>query len=573
MSVPMSVPCGALARALLLTSLLIACACSGQRIITGTATDGGGDGPPVATAVDAAAANPPDAGFSFTVADASDLAPPPPAELDCAGATAQPGNAGCSFYAMHALVPESHGCFAMFVVNPGKSAVTLDLSRAGRRYSLNRVARLPRGSGRALTYAPYDEAGGLAPGDVAIVFLMMGQNGIACPRGVQPALDWTVNTPGLDQAFHLVSDRPVIAYQILPYGGAGSHVTSATLLLPQESWGTTYVVPTPRVDFSVVVVTAAHDDTSVVFRAPGGGGGGDRMVMLNAGGVASFLGRGVRAGLSGGAVRASKPVGVIGAMTGEYLPGGSLACCADTGQQQIPPLATWGHEYVAVRHRSRVATEEPGLWQIVGAADGTTLSYAPAAPPGAPAALSAGQVVEFTTSEPFVVRSQDERHPFYVGSFMTSALFADPTGANGNAGDPDFVNVVPTAQYARSYSFFTDPTYPETSLVVVRRRGADGQFADVKLDCAAAPIAGWRPVGDVEYARVDLVTGDFRLMIPGCDNGRQGMSSAAPFGVTVWGWGTSRVKVGAEDTSHTSYGYPAGAALRATNDVKPTIIP
>jgi hypothetical protein len=241
--------------------------------------------------------------------------------------------------------------------------------------------------------------------------------------------------------------------------------------------------------------------------------------------------------------------------------------------QQIPPLSAWGSEYVAVRHRSRVPMmEEKGLWQLVGVVDGTTLTYAPGPPPGAPTTIGAGQVVELQTPDPFVVRSQDAQHPFYVGSFMTSSSYPWPPFVGSGAGDPEFVNVMPTAQFAPAYTFFTDPTYPETDLVVVRKRGDDGKFADVKLDCAMGPITGWKPLGDFEFARVDLDTGNFMPLIPGCDNGRQHIASTAPFSLTVWGWGTHAADIGGESTGDTSYGYLAGAGLRKINDVPPPII-
>jgi hypothetical protein len=151
-------------------------------------------------------------------------------------------------------------------------------------------------------------------------------------------------------------------------------------------------------------------------------------------------------------------------------------------------------------------------------------------------------------------------------------------GAVDGQGDPDFVNVLPLAQYQSSYVFFTDHTYPETSLVVVRQAGADGRFADVRLDCAAAPISGWRPLGELEFTWVDLVTGFFEPAIPGCSNGRREMTSTAPFAVTVWGWGTNAVSVPSlilpgtvTGTTFGSYGFPAGGALRPINRVRPPI--
>ena len=63
-----------------------------------------------------------------------------------------------------------------------------------------------------------------------------------------------------------------------------------------------------------------------------------------------------------------------------------------------------------------------------------------------------------------------------------------------DAAGPDFVLVVPPDQYLGQYVFFTDPTYPETNLVVVRARGTDNNFHDVMLDCGGA-ITGWTPIG------------------------------------------------------------------------------
>src|SRR6185436_11528975 len=62
-------------------------------------------------------------------------------------------------------------------------------------------------------------------------------------------------------------DRPVVAYG---FGRGGFGQTSATLLWPQESWGTTTVVSTPPdslfMNGSYAMVVAADDDTEVLFR-------------------------------------------------------------------------------------------------------------------------------------------------------------------------------------------------------------------------------------------------------------------------------------------------------------------
>jgi hypothetical protein len=209
-------------------------------------------------------------------------------------------------------------------------------------------------------------------------------------------------------------------------------------------------------------------------------------------------------------------------------------------------------------------------WRIVGVVDGTVLSYEPAPPVGAPATLRSQQLVEFQDPGPFVVRSQDSAHPFYLASYMTGGEPYDGTG------DPEFVNVVPPAQYLPRYTFFTDPTYPETNLVVVRARDiVSGFMPDVTLDCAGV-LGGWTAVGTsgtYEMTRVDLSTGDFQG-VSGCDNGVHEIASnlaGGLFGVTVWGWGngiTWPSDMGTADeanprfTRWVSYGYPAGANFK-----------
>jgi len=147
------------------------------------------------------------------------------------------------------------------------------------------------------------------------------------------------------------------------------------------------------------------------------------------------------------------------------------------------------------------------------------------------------------------------------------------TALDANDGDPDFVRVVPPEQFLNHYVFFTDPTYPETNLVVVRRQEKNG-FEEVSLDCAGT-LTGFAPVGasgDYEYTRIDLVRHDFESQ-NGCNTGRREMTSKGRFGVWVWGWGTPETSQGVCDstkgtyTCHVSYGYPAGENLTPINDV------
>jgi hypothetical protein len=285
---------------------------------------------------------------------------------------------------------------------------------------------------------------------------------------------------------------------------------------------------------------------------------------------------------------------------------------ADSAEQMLPPVRALGSEYVAVRYRNRGATEESVPWRIVGVVDGTQLTYDPPQP-GAPTTVGADQpAAEFDAPGPFVVSSQDNAHPFYFAAYMTGGCGApsintsrgaicplgpDPLGTVGTgpldgSGDPEFLNVVPPAQYLPQYTFFTDPTYSETNLVVVRVRDPQtGQMPDVGLDCTGT-LAGWAPVGTkgiYQMTRVDLSTGDFQG-VGSCDNGVHTIGATIPgaptgpgapvpqFGVTIWGWGSEatyqpdRANVPTDEanpkfTRWVSYGYPAGANFQPLNTV------
>jgi hypothetical protein len=137
-------------------------------------------------------------------------------------------------------------------------------------------------------------------------------------------------------------------------------------------------------------------------------------------------------------------------------------------------------------------------------------------------------------------------------------------GNFGGIGDPEFVNVIPPEQYLASYVFFTDPTYPETNLVLVRKKNKANAYGDVFLDCSGK-VNGWQQIGttDYQYARVDMVTGNFQK-VSGCDNGRHEIKSTDPFGLTVWGWGTIAASL---PSTYVSYAYPAGASVQPINTV------
>ncbi|NVB78640.1 MAG: hypothetical protein HOV81_09625 [Kofleriaceae bacterium] len=483
----------------------------------------------------------------------------------CVAAEANHRSVGCDYYAtqMDSLI--SGYCYAVFVANTWTAPAHITVDYKGQSLSVASFARLPQGSGTSLTYSPYDATNGLPPGEVAILFLA-GTQGSAPNCPVAPAVPSAQSggTKILD-SFHITTDVPVQSYQINPYGGGSVAITAASLLLPTSVWDTNYVavnVSPASAGAPSMNIVAREDNTSVTFTPnaalaggagiPAAAAGSPVTIMLNKGQNAQIT---QTTELTGSAISSTKPVGFMAGHTCMNMPVGTSYC--DHGEQMIPPVQALGSRYVGVMYRPRVASETSTYWRIVGAVDGTTLTYSTSV--GGPAVINKGQQVLFQTGTPFTVQSQDADHPFMLFTYMTSSQ-----AVSDGYGDPDFVTSVPPEQYLKQYVFFADPTYPETNLVIVRAKGTDGQFKDVNLDCLG-PLANWKPVdGEFEYTRADLMTGNF-AGVGTCSTGRHEIKSEAPFGLWIWGWGTPLTSP--VFTENVSYGYPGGMNVAPINAV------
>ncbi len=515
----------------------------------------------------------------------------------CDSAKDNKSTIGCDYYSVDPdIIDAAAGsCFAAFVANTWSAPVTLQVERAGQILDAAKFSYLPSGTGQSITYTPLPN-GQLPAGQVAVVFLAAYGGAFApCPPGVNvgyTAGDAAAHGTTMGDALHLTTSAPVVVYDIFPYGGGQSAATSATLLLPTTAWDTNYIAvdafrkstyvleAQPSID-----IVAAEDGTTVTISptaaivggpgVPPTGKGVPRTYNLDKGQILQFT---QDAELIGSPIQSNKPIGLWGGASCLSIDVGQQAC--DSAHQQIPPVKALGHEYVAVRYRNRFdGQEESPPWRLVGAVDGTLLTYEPAPPPmGAPLLLKTGQVAEFRAAGPFTVKSQDEDHPFYMSAHMTGCTDTDSSGGDCR-GDPEFVNVIPPQQYLSSYVFFTDPTYPETNLVLVRSKAAQG-FQDVTLDCAGK-LDGWQALGSsgqYEYLRTDLVRHNFQGQ-GGCDNGRHEIHSNAPFGLVVWGWGTAETggcfgsNCGGFYSQAVSYAYPAGASIQPINTVVVPAVP
>jgi hypothetical protein len=508
--------------------------------------------------------------------------------LTCAQASEQYGSVGCdwvvptpSFY--EGIAPP---CWAMFVANIGPFPVHIAVERGTTSYDVTTFGRIAQAGVDAAAW-PLVPAAGLPPGDVAVLFMEQDPSStntyhaLTCP--IAPAVSQQYGTAllgsgsnpsltGLGTAWHIATDLPVQMFDILPYGGAATFLPSAELLIPTPSWGTNYFGIVPQRGGTADKpagpqwgqIVANEDGTTVtVFpnvSLPSGSGVAAApanvatVFSLNAG---EYLQWQDANEMSGTIIASNHPVGVFGGLTYNcYADLTSTGGGCDTAHQQVPPISAFGSEYAVPPYTSRIMNAPESIrYRFVGATAGTTLAYDPPVP-SAPAAMGVGQVVDFETTSAFVVKSQDNDHPFFVAQVMTGCNVIGTGISTECLGDEEFVNILAPSQFLDHYVFFTDPTYGYTNLVVTRVKGASG-FVDVWLDCMTTPLQGWTNIdsaGKYQLTNVWLVMGG----VPqgACSNGPQSAHSQSAFGVMVWGL-----------DDYASYAYPAGGNIAPLNAV------
>jgi hypothetical protein len=470
----------------------------------------------------------------------------------------------------------------------------------------------------AVTVAGMAGTTSVPAGQLAKIYLpwvasLKGPDQDNCSAVAMP-LTASVMAPG--KAYHLTSTVPVTVYQFnaLEYHGQGgpagkswascpgdlvcadpnnvynfgttagcySFSNDASLLLPSTAMTGNYrvvghegwtlvdraVQPAEMVSFDAyMAITGTQNATTVNVKvsttgqiAAGNMGiaataaGGMLTFTLNAGDVAELVGSG-GGDLSGSIVQASAPVQVITGIPCADVP--PLAPACDHMEESVFPAETLGKDYIVTRPAGPNGDVVPHQVRIFGNVDGTNLKYNPVAPPGCPATINAGQVVECgnpacpatvdvnlttgmncgTTNADFEVVGDQ---PFAVATFTLGATIVDPSPPKGSLseGDPAQSMVPAIEQFRVKYVFLAPDDYPVSYVDVVAKPATtmtlDGQTV------TAAPQA----IGTSAYSvyRVKLGAGQ-----PG---GAHVLTSSLPVGIQVVGYG-----------AFTSYMYPGGLNL------------
>ena len=214
----------------------------------------------------------------------------------------------------------------------------------------------------------------------------------------------------------------------------------------------------------------AADELTIPFTA----GGGVTSFPIGRGEVVQVVGT-ATTDLGGTLVQADKPVQVISGMPCVYQPETATAC--DHIEESVPPAETLGEHYFVAPSTGSQGNVVGHIVRMFGNVDGTQLTYLPSPPPGAPATINAGQVVDLgVVTQAFEVTGS---HEFAVGSFMLGGSIQDPGAIADQKGDPSMSLMTAVEQFRTKYVFLAPDDYDISYADVILPSGAnvviDGQ--------------------------------------------------------------------------------------------------
>ena len=389
-------------------------------------------------------------------------------------------------------------------------------------------------------------------------------------------------------AYHLIASRPVTVYQFnaLEYKGQGgepgkswtscpgnstcptnggpigcfSFSNDASLLLPSTAmtgnyrvtgsggWTAAGLFGAQDVMGAYVTITATRDGTTVTMKVGARGrilagsgiaatsAGGTLSLMMNAGDVVELVGEPKTASdLSGSLITATNPVQVIAGVPCIQQPLGVQAC--DHIEESVFPAETLGKDYIVTVPTAPKGNVVGHVVRLYGNRDGTTLTYAPSKPAGAPSMLNAGDVVDLgEVRTDFRITGSAE---FAVGSFMLGGARLDPTTPSPNQkGDPSLSFSTALEQYRKRYIFLAPNDYDVNYADIIHETGTT-----LTLDGMSPPAAV--AIGATGYSVSRAKLG------PGKDGAHE-LTASKPVGLQVLGYG-----------SYTSYQYPGGLNLKS----------
>ncbi len=462
----------------------------------------------------------------------------------CETAEAQLSYLGCHFMAVSTvnmwLTPGFENDFGVVIGNPDTVPAEVTVKRGA---SVITTTVVPAGSTQAIEL-PYDS-------NLMMTFL--------------------TSTTVPDGAYEIETSVPVAAYQYNPLhyistGGSNSYTNDASLLLPEHVLTGSYMVgtfPAWGSDFtfewapSFAAIVGTVDGTEVTFTSstntaggtpPALGPGNSTTFTLNRGDVAQVVSYqpgqtgsshcasngwpssgacwALDADLTGSVVTSNQPIAVYAGHACTYMPYNQFAC--DHLEEAMLPTETWGTQ-IAMSAVSLPSGTGVGasVYRVMALLDSTTVDFDPAV--ASPTTLSAGQYMEFTTDQDFIVNASSR-------VYVWQGIHGSEANGSQTDGDPAMGSGIPQIQWRERYDFLVPDSYEGNFVNVVAPTGTG-----VELD--GSPVSGWYPIGssaDFSVARVALAPGSHQIESP----------SGVGFSITAYGY-----------ADFTSYLYPGGMNL------------
>ncbi|NLR65953.1 PKD domain-containing protein [Chitinophaga varians] len=267
-----------------------------------------------------------------------------------------------------------------------------------------------------------------------------------------------------NKSIHIQSNVPIVAYAHI-FGSASS---GATMLMPEETWGYSYISVNSQQDyasdcFSWMFVVANQNNTVVeikpsVLTRNGRAPGVPFTVTLNRGDIYQLVGASL--GGSKGRELTGTTVKSIGNSAGECYPvavfsGSSRTAqsCTNSGGsgdnniQQVFPFQAWGKRYLTApySHSATPTSNQTSMYKVVVKDPTTIVKLNGGSMPGP---LIANSYYEFNSKTADYIEADK---PILVAQYMPSS------GSCGNSdplGDPEMVYLSPIEQAVKRTGFY-----------------------------------------------------------------------------------------------------------------------
>ncbi len=352
-----------------------------------------------------------------------------------------------------------------------------------------------------------------------------------------------ISEPGISRrALRVVTDVPVVAHQFSPVEARRGNVimgsAEASLMLPTSALGSSYMVPSWQGPGGFVSVVSAADNNVITITPTARIEPiGDLPLMeidvpvevtLDLGEVMVIQPDGELEDLTGTMIESSEPVAVYSGHSCASVPTNCPFC--DHLQEAVPPMTTWGTQYVTAAglRRGQVYSD---TFRIIASEDNTTLTFDPPLfEQGDPRLdpIDRSYFIEFSTVRSFTVTAS--------APVLLVQYFKGSTCTSLQLGDPSMIIVPPVRQWLEDYTFETPESFANQAIVIGRQDGT------IRSNRVTLSFADGEQIGDSE----------FWLLRAELEPGRQNVDGSEPFQALVYG-----------HAINASYGFCAGLDLSA----------